>query len=279
MPEQLPAEVRRLQILDRIRRNGGASINELARDFSVSVVTVHRDLEMLAREGLVARIHGGARALDEGPAQVETNFMKRLRQSRAAKHVIAMRALREVGDGSTIFIDHSTSCLALARQLQHHPPKTLTLVTNSPAIAYELHESSIHLVVAPGEVDQVMRMISGGWTEEFLSRLNFAVAFVSAAGITLERGLTTTRQSLAGTLNAARSVSQRTVALIDSTKFGRDSLLTIFAARDVDQIIVDAGLRDEELARYRAAGVNVAVADSSSGSASRSSEERAWDVQ
>jgi DeoR/GlpR family transcriptional regulator of sugar metabolism len=264
MAEQMPAEVRRGQMLERIRRNGGASINELARDFAVSPVTVHRDLETLSQQGLVARIHGGARTLDESPPQVETDFMKRLRQSRPAKHLIAMRALREVADGSTIFVDHSTSCLWLARQLQRHPPKTLTLVTNSPAIAYELHESSIHLVVAPGEVDQVMRMISGGWTEDFLSRLNFAVAFVSAAGVSLERGLTTTRQSLAGTLNAARSVSQRTVALIDSSKFGRDSLLTIFAAGDLDAIVVDDGLPPSERAAYAAAGVNLAVADSSS---------------
>jgi DeoR family fructose operon transcriptional repressor len=266
--EQLPAEVRRRQIVDRIQRNGGASINELARDFAVSPVTVHRDLETLSREGLVTRIHGGARLVDTEPHQIETDFMKRLRQNRAAKHLIAGRALREVADGSTIFVDHSTTGLALARRLQRHPPKALTLVTNSPAIAHELHERSIHLIVTPGEIDQAMRMINGGWTEEFLSRLNFDVAFVSAAGLTLERGLTTTRQSLAATLNAARSVSQRTVALIDSSKFGRDSLLTIFAAQDPDLIVVDEGLSADSVATHRAAGVNLVVAETGASPAS-----------
>src|SRR5207245_2338779 len=119
MIDQPPPELRRIQILAHVRRNGGASISQLAREYSISPVTV-------------------------------------------------------------------------------------TVVTNSPAIAYELHESNIHLVVTPGEVDQVMRLISGGWTEDFLSRLHFQAAFVSAAGLSLERGLTTTRQSLAGTLRAAR---------------------------------------------------------------------------
>ncbi len=82
MSEQLPAEARRRQILERVRRNGGASINELARDFSVSPVTAHRDLQVLAREGLVERIHGGARSLDGDAQQIETDFMKRLRQRR-----------------------------------------------------------------------------------------------------------------------------------------------------------------------------------------------------
>src|SRR5258706_4254484 len=115
--------------------------------------------------------------------------------------------------------------MAPSRQPERGPRKSITIVTNSPAIAYELHESTIHLVVTPGEVDQVMRLISGGWTEDFLSRLHFQAAFISAAGLSLERGLTTTRQSLAGTLKAARAVSQRTVALTESTQVWPGSML------------------------------------------------------
>ena len=260
MTDQPPPELRRIQILAHVRRNGGASISQLAREHSISPVTVHRDLEVLATEGLITRIRGGARAIEGDTRGVETDFMKRVRQNPAGKYVIAAHALREIADGSTIFVDHSTSSLALARQLERHPPKTLTIVTNSPAIAYELHEGTIHLVVTPGEVDQVMRLISGGWTEDFLSRLHFQTAFISSAGLSLERGLTTTRQSLAGTLRAARAVSQRTVALIDSTKFGRDSLLTIFAAQEPEEIITDDGIAPELLAEYKGAGVNVVVA-------------------
>jgi len=259
----MPPELRRLEILGNVRRNGGASISELAREYSVSAVTIHRDLEMLARDGMVTRIHGGARALDALAPQVETDFMKRVRQNPAGKDMIAMQALKEIEDGATIFIDHSTSCLALARHIERHPPKALTIVTNSPAIAYELHESAIQVVVTPGDVDQTMRIISGGWTEDFLSRLHFEIAFVSAAGLSLKRGLTTTRQSLAGTLRAVHAVSEGTVALIDSTKVGRDSLLTIFGAQEPDEILTDDGAPAELVAEYRAAGVNLVVADTS----------------
>src|SRR4029077_15078264 len=130
-----------------------------------------------------------------------------------------------------------------------------------PAIAFELHESTIHLIVTPGEVDQIMRIISGGWTEEFLSRLHFEIAFVSAAGLSLKRGLTTTRQSLAGTLRAARSVSERTVALIVSTKGERDSLLTILGANELDEIVTDDGIAPERVAEYRESGFNLVVAN------------------
>ena len=67
MTDQPPPELRRIQILAHVRRNGGASISQLAREFSVSAVTVHRDLEVLAGEGLVTRIRGGARAVATEP--------------------------------------------------------------------------------------------------------------------------------------------------------------------------------------------------------------------
>lgn len=253
----MPPALRRAQILDQIRRAGGASVAELAREYDVSAITVHRDLEQLAREGLVERVHGGARALRRDGSRIETDWTKRLRQAWAAKEAIAERARGVVEDGSTIFVDSSTTCLALARLLERHPPKGLTLVTNSPAIALEFHADPVHLIVTPGEVDQNLRMIGGRWAVEFLQQLNFATAFISAAGLTLEQGLTTTRRSLADTLNAARSASARTIGLIDSTKFGRSSLLSIAPARELDAIIADDALSEVTFAAYRDAGVNV----------------------
>jgi DeoR family transcriptional regulator of aga operon len=61
-------------------------------------------------------------------------------------------------------------------------------------------------------------------------------------------------------LRAARAVSQRTVALIDSTKFGRDSLLRIFTAQEPEEIITDDGVTADVIAEYKGAGVNVVVA-------------------
>ena len=257
---QLPPEIRRAQILEQIQREGGAALADLARDFSVSPITVHRDLEALARNGLVERVHGGARPAAE-LARIETDWTKRLRQAREAKELIADYAARWIEDGSTIFVDSSSTALALARRLERRPPRGLTLVTNSPAIAMGIHAESIHVIVTPGEVDQNTRMIGGRWAAEFVSGLNFTAAFVSAAGVTLEHGLTTTRRALADTLNAARRVSARTVGLIDSSKFGRSSLLTIAPAEELDAIVVDDGLPRETVAAYRAAGVNLVIAE------------------
>ena len=259
----MPPALRRAQILQRIQRDGGVSVADLARTHAVSAVTVHRDLEELAREGLVERVHGGARAVSAMPSApaIPTAWTQRADQGGAAKASIAAHAVRYVGHGATIFLDASSSALALARRLVEDPPNELTLVTNSPAIAYEIQADAIHVVIAPGELDQHMRMLAGRWTIEFLSELNFAVAFVSAAGVSLDQGLTTARRPLADVVNAARASAERSVGLIDATKFGRSSLLSIARAQELDAIVTDAELKADVAEEYRAAGVRLEIAN------------------
>lgn len=260
----MPPALRRAKILEHVRRNGGASVSELARDLDVSPITVHRDLERLAGEGLIERVHGGARALEAPPSTgdsgVVTAWEQRVHMARQAKERIAAHAARQVADGETVFLDASSTAFALARQLMQAPPSELTLVTNSPAIAHELVAESIHVVVTPGELDQHMRLLGGRWTVEFLANLNFACAFVSAAGITLEQGLTTSRRPLADVIAAARGSARRTVALLDSSKFGRASLLTIMGAGEADSIITDPELPADAVRSYRAAGIDLEIA-------------------
>jgi DeoR/GlpR family transcriptional regulator of sugar metabolism len=259
----LPPVLRRARILERVSRDGGASLAELAAEHAVSPVTVHRDLELLSGEGLLERVRGGARSLSspELRPRIETAWNARVREAAREKDAIALKARELVEDGSTIFVDASSTGLALARALELTPPTELTLVTNSPAIALGLTADSIHVIVPPGELNQHMRVLTGRWTVDFLMELNIAVAFISAAGITLEHGLTTSRSALADTLNAAAQAAAKTVGLFDSTKFSRSSLLTVRTAESLDLIITDDGLDPVTVDEYRAAGVNLVVAD------------------
>jgi len=253
--------VRRARILERVQRDGGASLAELASEHAVSPVTVHRDLELLSGEGLIERVRGGARSLPDTRQPIEAGWNVRVRVAAREKDAIAREARALIEDGSTIFIDASTTGMALARALELRPPTELTLVTNSPAIALGLTADSIYVIMPPGELDQHMRVLGGRWTAEFLAGLNLAVAFISAAGITLEHGLTTSRAALADTLNAAASCAQETIALLDSTKFKRDSLMTVRSAQSLNAIITDDGLDRATVDEFRAAGVNLVVAE------------------
>jgi DeoR family fructose operon transcriptional repressor len=111
-------------------------------------------------------------------------------------------------------------------------------------------------------------MIGGRWAAEFLTGLNMETAFVSAGGVTLENGLTTTRRALADTLNAASDSSAKTIGLIDSSKFGLSALLAIARPEELDALVVDDGLPRETIDAYQAAGVNLILADGQKAAAS-----------
>lgn len=251
--------LRRTSIIERIRRDGAAAVGELARDLDVSPATIHRDLRSLADEGLVERVHGGARLPDSQRA-TRSAWASRRARSAAAKAQIAQRALDWIEEGSTVFIDASTTCAALATALSASSVGSLTVVTNSPAIAAEFDHEGVHLIVAPGEVDQNLRMIGGRWTVEFVGGLNFDTSFISAIGITPDAGLTTAQRNIADVLHAVHRVSRRTVALIDSSKHGIRSLLPVLDLDELDAVVIDADLAEAHRTELRDAGAHLVVA-------------------
>jgi DeoR family fructose operon transcriptional repressor len=245
--------------MEWIRRDGAAAVGDLARELGVSPVTIHRDLQKLAEEGLIERVHGGAK-LSENERAVRTAWASRRPRNAAAKAQIAQKALEWIEDDSTIFIDSSTTCAALATALAARSVRSLTLVTNSPAIAAEFDHDNVHLIVTPGEVNQDLRMIGGRWTVEFLSQLNFATGFVSSLGLTAEAGLTTAQRNVADVLRAVRRVSTRCIGLLDSSKYGVRSLLPALAVDELDALITDADLPEVDRAELRDAGAHLEIA-------------------
>ncbi|MFD2350077.1 DeoR/GlpR family DNA-binding transcription regulator [Nonomuraea ferruginea] len=111
---------------EHIVRQGSVSVTELAESFGVSVMTVHRDLGELERQGMVRKVRGGATA--QASNVWESNIAYRLKAHTAEKDAIARVVAGMIEPGSSVMLDDSTTALAVARQLQELAP--LTVVTN-----------------------------------------------------------------------------------------------------------------------------------------------------
>src|SRR5262245_60334336 len=157
----LPAQRRQL-ILETILTGRGAGVVELAERFSVSEMTVRRDLGRLAQEGKLTRVHGGAvRDRDEPPfAEIAT-------ERRAEKQRIGAAAAALVRDGQTIMVDIGTTTLELARRLRG---RRVTVITSNLAVVDELEpDPAIELVVLGGVVRRNYRSLVGMLAEDALS--------------------------------------------------------------------------------------------------------------
>src|SRR6476620_5472898 len=130
--QNLLAEQRRALILDEVRRRGGVRVNELTRRLGVSDMTVRRDLDALARQGVVEKVHGGAVPVVE-PSSHEPGFEAKSGLELGAKEAIAQSAAALVLPGSAIALAGGTTTFALAHHLLDVPD--LTVVTNSVRVA------------------------------------------------------------------------------------------------------------------------------------------------
>jgi DeoR/GlpR family transcriptional regulator of sugar metabolism len=246
---------RRARILETIQQTGYVTLAAMSSEYGVSPVTIHRDFEHLEREGQVERVRGGARLPAGERHEIRNDFTQRLEQNPERKRRIAETARALVPDGGTVFCDSSTTVLALARTLEKAPPMSLTVVTNSPALGYLVQSPALNIVLAPGELDQSLRCLLGGWTLDFLSSLSFSAAFISAAGIT-ESGLRTTQRGLADVAEVVMARSTETVALIDSTKFDTTAMIRLAEPTEVT-VVTDDGLGADVRARYESRGWSI----------------------
>lgn len=250
---------RREEILSFVQKRRICTIQELARRFSVSRVTIHRVLSDLEHEALVTKVHGGVR-VSELATGIETRFNIRMNTQKPQKIEIARKALRQIQDGDTIFIDSSTTCYQLVRLLREQDSLRLTVISNSPLVSYEMSRSRhINFISTGGELFQEVLTFAGDLTLEAIGKLQFEKAFISTAALSTDKGLMTTQSFLATIKRRVIEKATQVNLLIDSSKFERIAPNMIAPVQRVARIISDAGLNEELQRPYRALSIELVV--------------------
>jgi DeoR/GlpR family transcriptional regulator of sugar metabolism len=250
---------RREDILDFVQQKKICSIQELAKQFSVSRVTIHRVLNELEGDALVTKVHGGVRA-SQPQEKIETRFTIRMEINKAKKIEIARKALQFIRDRDSVYIDSSTTCFQFARLLGAQESLHVTVISNSPLISYELSDARhINIISTGGDLFQEIYSFAGDLTLDAIDKLQFEKVFLSAPALSLEQGLMTTQSFLA--LIKQRVIEKATEVnlLVDSSKFDRIAPRVIAPIESVNRIISDTGLSRKLREKYGKLGVELVV--------------------
>ncbi|MFG2573961.1 DeoR/GlpR family DNA-binding transcription regulator [Streptomyces sp. NBC_00704] len=245
--QNLLAEQRRALILDEVRRRGGVRVNELTRKLGVSDMTVRRDLDALARQGVLEKVHGGAVPVMEASTH-EPGFEAKSGLELTAKEDIAKAAAQLVTPGSAIALSGGTTTFALAHHLVDLPD--LTVVTNSVRVADVFHvaqrssgpRQGAATVVLTGGVRTPSDSLVGPVADQAIAALHFDVLFLGVHGISAEAGLSTPNLAEAETNRRLVQSARRVVVVADHTKWGVVGLSSFAALEQVDTLVTDAGL-------------------------------------
>jgi len=238
------APQRQQRILDEIRRRGGVRVGDLVELLSVSDMTVRRDLEALARSGLVHKVHGGATAVVDH-ATDEPGFLAKSGRERAEKQAIAQAAAALVEPGTAVGLSAGTTTWALAHRLLD--VADLTVVTNSIPVAEVFHAGGRpdQTVVLTGGVRTPSDALVGPVALGTLRTLHLDQLFLGVHGMDEERGLTTPNLMEAETNRALIDSARQLVVVADHTKWGVVGLSSFGSLAEVDVLVTDRRLPAE----------------------------------
>jgi len=231
------------QIRARVDAEGRVRVSDLALELDVSEMTIRRDLDTLAEQGLVRRVRGGAMAL--GPQL----FADRFRQQTRAKDRIAAKLAVLVGETGAIGVDASTTLQRLARSIDG--ARDLTVVTNGPeAFAALQDRPGVTALLTGGQLDRRTGSLVGPLAARAARDVALRRLFVSAAGID-PSGTTETTLEEADVKLALADVSGEIVVAVDHTKLGQRGSARCLPVERIDVLVTDLDPKDRRLDAYR----------------------------
>ncbi|MGI5226353.1 DeoR/GlpR family DNA-binding transcription regulator [Actinoallomurus iriomotensis] len=235
--------LRRGMLAEHVLTQGSASAAELAERFQVSLMTIHRDLDELERQGVVRKYRGGVTAQPSGV--FESNVAFRMRTMPAEKDAIAGRAVEMIEPGMAVMLDDSTTSLALARRLENITP--LTVVTNFlEGINLLAQMRDVRLLALGGDYDPLHDSFLGVSCIEAIELLQVDLCFVSTSAVTAGFAYHQ-EQHIVSVKRAMLASAARKILLLDHTKLSRTALHRVAPLSGFDGVIIDAGASEEAL--------------------------------
>lgn len=229
---------RREELKKYMLEHKSASVLDMAEEFRVSGQTIRRDFEALEKEGFLLRSYGGAMVKDRKADFVPNTVKSGLFVDE--KRTICRRAAACIHPNDCIFIDHSTTALALCQEIVHMP---LTVVTNSYRVIGQLSGcAGIRIICTGGMFHSGLDGFFGLETVRYLQQHCVDKAFLSCRAIDPLRGVNDSDETIANVRQTVIESADSVYLLADHTKLGKSGFITVCGLDQLDCLITDQPL-------------------------------------
>jgi DeoR/GlpR family transcriptional regulator of sugar metabolism len=247
---------RRERIRAHVAQEGFARIEDLAEAYSVSLMTIHRDLDALQSQGWLRKLRGGVTARPS--ASFHGDVRQRMQLMWEAKQELAATAVKLVQPGQSVILDESTTGLALAELLPRRAP--ITVITNFLAVIKLLAgEPGVDLIALGGGYHPAYDAFLGIHTREAVQSLHADLLIMSTTAVTKGRCLHQSQETVA-VERAMMDAAAHRILLLDHSKFRRRGVHELAPVTAFDIVIVDSGTSAADIDTLRSLGANVHVA-------------------
>jgi DeoR family transcriptional regulator of aga operon len=256
MSDFAPTPERQKQILTLLTRQGRLSVTEIVKQFSISEATARRDLESLASQGKVQRVHGGVIAIEQAPPELP--ILERENEQPDEKTRIGRAVASLIAEKETVFLGSGTTVLEVARNLRDR--RNLTVITNSLPVLNMLAGVKEVTVIALGGMlrDSELSFI-GHITEQALSEVRADKVIIGIRAISLEQGLTNDYLQETLTDRAILKTGREVIVAADHTKCGVVSTAFLAPLTSMQKLVTDDKTSRKFISALKAQGIDVIV--------------------
>lgn len=260
------AEKRQQLILEEIQSNKIVQTSKLSDLFHVSTETIRKDLDTLAKQNLVKRVHGGAilvedeKAEESDSASIYEFFEDRIKKNPKLKDKIAQSAVSFITEDTNIALDDGTSGYAMA-QLLFEKFKRLNIITNSLKSATSLLlNPNFTVILTGGILAHDGYACTGDLATLVLEKLSVDILFLTVSGIT-EDSFTDQRINEIQVQKQMIKSARKVIVLVDHSKFNHKSFAHVCNPEDVDIIVTDKAPNKELVEALEKKGCKIIVAE------------------
>jgi len=222
-----------------LSEQGSVRVSNLARLLDVSEGTIRNDLAALDEEHQLMRVRGGAVTREDEPSRWSRATSNG--DNAAAKLRIARWAADLIENGDSVLFDASLTVQSMAQYLKDR--RHLTVVTNGLDVGRIMAENPSNTVILIGGIlAQDGLSVSGSLAEKFLKDLHIRYAFITCSGCSLDTGLMEFDIQQANIKTQMIRSAQQTIALIDSSKFGKLGLTPFASISEIAHIFTDSDI-------------------------------------
>jgi DeoR/GlpR family transcriptional regulator of sugar metabolism len=237
-------------IIKCLRSNQSVKLSELSESLAVSEDTIRRDIEGLAKSGLLTKVRGGA--IPHSPNA--HSFQERMHVSENEKIMIAQKALPLIKPGDTILLDGGTTTYALAGLLD----MPLTVITNNvPVAALLAGKTNMEVIIAGGRILSDSQVTAGAYAISLLEQFHVDIYFLGVCSLHHQIGVTSVDYFECEVKRAMVNCSDRIVAITGHDKIGTSEAYKICPIDQLDTIITEINADNEMFEPYRLKDIQI----------------------
>jgi DeoR/GlpR family transcriptional regulator of sugar metabolism len=238
-------------ILHQLNLHNKILCADLSNKMGVSDDTIRRDLQELAQEDKLIKVHGGALS-----KSFHTAFDRKMVYNLEDKHIIAQKTAALIQSGMYILTSGGTSILEFAKSLDPNLNATFFTCSLNAAIEFA-HHPSIEVVMIGDKVSKDSMLTTGASAVQTIESIQADLCILGINSLDTQFGLSENDWEVVQIKKAMIKASKKTICIGISEKLNSQQKIKVANLDEIDILITELDPEDSLLLPFKHKGLTI----------------------